>query len=175
MISGAYDFTQIQGRQKHFIVLLQETIVLVSVWGDFKRRLFQIVLHRVRCVCQGWRPTCRHWSKGFGVIEQAYRHFKKKRTVFFTKYTHQRKKIRLQLVNITAQMGVPNMFASCQHVTSMILYMDVFSCRVMLLAGAVWQTENSSYLKLLRTRFVDFFSNKNLFSEMRHFSFFRCF
>lgn len=62
---------------------------------------------------------------------------KKKRTVFFTKYTHQRKKIRLQLVNITAQMGVPNMFASCQHVTSMILYMDVFSCRVMLLAGAV--------------------------------------
>lgn len=147
MISGAYDFIQIQSRKKHFIVLLQETIVPVSVWRDFKRRLFQTVLRRVRCVCQGWRPIYRHWSKGFGVIEQAFFYYIQPPT----------KKIRLQLVNITAQMGVPNMFTSCQHVTSMILYMDAFSCRVMLSAGAVWQTENSSYLKLLRTRFVDIF------------------
>lgn len=69
------------------------TLVVKDIYTNTSKHT-AIVLHRVRCVCQGWRPTCRHWSKGFGVIEQAYRHFKKKRTVFFffTKYTHQRKK-----------------------------------------------------------------------------------
>lgn len=61
----------------------------------------------------------------------------KKENCFFYCIHPPTEKIRLQLVNITAQMGVPNMFTSCQHVTSMILYMDAFSCRVMLLAGAV--------------------------------------
>lgn len=155
MISGAYDFTQIQGRQKHFIVLLQETIVLVSVWGDFKRRLFQIVLHRVRCVCQGWRPTCRHWSKGFGVIEQAYRHFKKKRTVFFfTKYTHQRKKQDCSWLTSQLRWGSQ----TCLHPVNMSL---AWSCIWMFfpVEWCCWQVQSDRQ----KTRFVDFLVIKTCF------------